>query len=451
MGAAYRVMSSNAYPAARFPGSSVLAWAIAGSLRPLQALIVAPSLLFLATLALMLFHPPDFNFHSIDRVAFGLLILVVLLRACVLRQPLQFATPLTWPMLALLLLAFYGVLSQPNDAETWSLFAAKWLVPFTLYQLAAYIFDDAQSLRRFETFSLIVLGYLSLTAIFFMFDARQFIFPRYILDEGLGYHADRARGPFLQAVANGVTLNLLGLVALNAFRRRRLRGMLALLLLVALPLAIVATKTRAVWLSFALSILGLLFISPSRRLRRVCLCFVLAGSVGLAAVAVFGNRNTSLADRLEERGPVIFRMAIYQAGWEMFLEKPLAGWGATDMQTELSKRISDFHQEQFFFHNTYLEIVVQYGLVGLLLYLWIVLDLFKLGSGRRRRVPAANSSFLDQEFRSLWPLLLGVYLLNGSFVVMNYQFVNGFLFTVARLLAAQNRRHAEVEPNALAS
>ena len=38
---------------------------------------------------LMLFHPPDFNFHSIDRFAFGLLILVVLLRVCVLRQPLR--------------------------------------------------------------------------------------------------------------------------------------------------------------------------------------------------------------------------------------------------------------------------------------------------------------------------------------------------------------------------
>ena len=140
--------------------------------------------------------------------------------------------------------------AQPNDAETWSLFAAKWLVPFTLYQLATYIFTDATSLRKFETFSLIVLGYLSLTAILFMFDAKEFIFPRYILDEGLGYHADRARGPFLQAVANGVALNLLGLVALNSFRRKRLRGVLAILFLVALPLAIVATKTRAVWLSF---------------------------------------------------------------------------------------------------------------------------------------------------------------------------------------------------------
>jgi O-antigen ligase len=421
-------------------------------LRLLHPLIVTPSLLFLATLTLMLFHPPDFNFHSIDRFAFGLLILIVLLRVCVLRQPLRLGGPVTWRMLAMLLLAFYGVVSQPNDAETWSLFAAKWLVPFTLYQLAAYIFDDAQSLRRFETLSLIVLGYLTLTAIFFMIDAKQFIFPRYILDESLGYHADRARGPFLQAVANGVALNLLGLLALNSFRRKRLRAVLALVFLASLPLAIVATKTRAVWLSFALSILGLLFFSSSRRLRRACLCLVIAGGIGLATAVTFADRNASLTDRLEERGPVIFRMEIYQAGWEMFLQKPLTGWGAAEMQTELSKRISDFHQEQFFFHNTYLEIVVQYGLVGLVLYLWIVVDLFKLGRRLNRGTALTASSFLDEEFRTtLWPLLLGVYLLNASFVVMNYQFVNGFLFTLAGLLAAQNRRHAEVRLTASAS
>ncbi len=400
----------------------------------------------------MLFHPPDFNFHSIDRFAFGLLILVVLLRVCVLRQPLRFGGPVTWPMLAMLLLAFYGVVSQPNDAETWSLFAAKWLVPFALYHLAAYIFDDAQSLRRFETFSLVVLGYLSLTAIFFLIDAKQFIFPRYILDESLGYHADRARGPFLQAVANGVALNLLGLLALNSFRRKRLRALLALFFLASLPLAIVATKTRAVWLSFALSILGLLFFSSSRRLRRACLCLVIAGGIGLATAVSFADRNASLTDRLEERGPVIFRMEIYQAGWEMFLQKPLAGWGAAEMQTELSKRISDFHQEQFFFHNTYLEIVVQYGLVGLVLYLWIVVDLFKLGRRLNSATTFTLGAFLDEEFRTtLWPLLLGVYLLNASFVVMNYQFVNGFLFTLAGLLAAQNRRHAETRLVASAS
>jgi hypothetical protein len=35
--------------------------------------------------------------------------------------------------------------------------------------------------------------------------------------------------------------------------------------------------------------------------------------------------------------------------------------------------------------------------------------------------------------------MLGVYLLNACFVVMNYQFVNGLLFTFAGILATQNR------------
>jgi len=185
--------------------------------------------------------------------------------------------------------------------------------------------------------------------------------------------------------------------------------------------------------------------------KRACLCFVLAASVGLALMVTFADHDTSLTDRLEERGPVMFRMAVYQAGWEMFLEKPFTGWGATEMRAELSERISDFRQEQFFFHNTYLEIVVQYGLGGLLLYLWIVVDLFKLSQKRNRHDLSTESTILDQQFRGLWPLLLGVYLLNGVFVVMNYQFVNGFLFTVAGLLAAQNRRNEAVKFRTLAS
>jgi hypothetical protein len=32
-----------------------------------------------------------------------------------------------------------------------------------------------------------------------------------------------------------------------------------------------------------------------------------------------------------------------------------------------------------------------------------------------------------------------VYLINASFVVMNYQFVNALLFSLAGILAAQNR------------
>jgi O-antigen ligase len=421
---------------------------IAALLRPLHALIVAPSWLFLATMVLMLFHPPDYQFHSIDRIALGLLIFVVLLRVCLLQRPMRFRAPITLPMLGMLTLAFAGVVTQPYAAENWSLFAAKWLVPFALYHLAAYVFDDEMSLRRFETFALVVLGYLSLIAVLFLLDAKQFIFPRYILDEGLGIHADRARGPFLQAVANGVALNLLGLMALNAYRRGRLRGVWALVLLAALPLAIVATRTRAVWLSFAGYILLLLFFSPSPRLRRACLSFALAGALGLLTAMACTDRGATLGDRLEDSGPVMFRLSMYRAGWEMFLEKPVMGWGATGMQAELSKRIDDFHQDSFFFHNTYLEIGVQYGLPGLALYFWIVLDLFRLGQVSNRHRISGGCAFLDQQFRGVWCLMLGVYFLNGAFVVMNYQFVNGMLFATAGLVVAQNLRLAQSEASA---
>jgi hypothetical protein len=43
----------------------------------------------------------------------------------------------------------------------------------------------------------------------------------------------------------------------------------------------------------------------------------------------------------------------------------------------------------------------------------------------------------------LWPILLAVYWVNAGLVVMNYQFVNGLLFTLAGMLAAQQRRASQ--------
>src|SRR3989440_11163085 len=134
----------------------------------------------------------------------------------------------------------------------------------------------------------------------------------------------------------------------------------------------------------------------------------------------------------------LLRIAMYRAGWEMFLEKPVFGWGIRDMQAELASRVEDFHQEEFFLHNTYLEILVQHGLLGIALYLWIVVDLVRLG--RHAGSTSLHGQFLDRGFQSIWVVLVLVYLVNASFVVMNYQFVNGLLFTVAGMLAARNRQ-----------
>ena len=410
--------------------------------RPLHWMVSAPQFLFSGTLALMLFRPPNVEFYSLDRIALGVLIFAILLRSFLLRESLAVVGPVTWPMFGLLLLAFAELSIQPYESANWSLFAAKWAVPFLLYHLAQVALTREQALKHFETFVLIILGYLIFVSVAFFVGARGFVFPAFILDESLGIHADRARGPFLQAVANGVSLNILGLLALDSFRRRRLRGFLAMSFVLTFPIAIVATKTRAVWLSTGASLVLLLLACHDRRIRLACKCLLLVVTCGFLVAALPVSSDGALSDRIADRSPLDYRAEVYRAGWDMFLEKPLFGWNTTEIQTELSTRITSFRVETFILHNTYLEIAVEHGVLGIALYAWLLVDLFRLG--RRRLAPAFGlyRGFLDQQFRRLWPLIVLVFVINACFVVMNYQFVSGLLFTLAGILAAQNRRYA---------
>ena len=413
-------------------------WASQLVLRPLQALMAAPSLLFLAALTAMLLRHPDVAFYEIDRVAFGLLVVGVVGRALVLRQRLFVMDRASWPMLGLTAWAIASVFGQPCDHETWSLLASKLIVPFALFHLAGLVFTEERRFRQFEMFALVVLAYLSFTSIAFLVGARALIFPRFILDESLGFHADRARGPLLQAVANGVSLNVLGLLALHAYRRGSVRKVKVAVLLASVPIAILATMTRAIWLGFAGTVATLIFRSKNRALRRACVGLVLIAGVGLMVVLSSSELGSALSDRLEERGPLDYRQAVYAGGWEMFLERPLLGWGFHQMPAELPRHVSGYKEKTLYPHNTYLELLVEHGVLGLALYLWLMWEMWRLSRGA---IPAGEKNgFLDRQFHQMWPILLAVYWLNAAMVVMSYQFVNGLLFTMAGMLAAQRRR-----------
>jgi O-antigen ligase len=228
-----------------------------------------------------------------------------------------------------------------------------------------------------------------------------------------------------------------------------LRGLWGIALLVALPIAILATKTRAVWFSFAVSLAVLALRSPSKRIRRLCGVTVFAGILAVAFVAITSTgANGVLKERLEDRNTVDFRMAAYRAGWEMFLERPWMGWGTHQIRAELSDRIEGFQGDVFVVHNTYFEVALEHGLLGLVLYCWIIFELFRLGQGHRS--PRGPDRLLSAASWPLWPLLLSVYFVNATFVVMNYQFVNGLLFTFAGIVARQ-RYQADTRANCTVS
>ncbi len=240
----------------------------------------------------------------------------------------------------------------------------------------------------------------------------------------------------MQAAANGVCLNVLGVMALHSFNRGRLRGILAAVLFVTTPLALLATMTRAVWLAAALSVGAFILFGRGRRSCVVAIAIAaIAGSAVCAALLAESGAG-KMSDRLQDRSPVEFRIDMYRAGRKMVAEKPLLGWGSeANIQPEIARRVSSFHPEFYIFHNTYLELTVEHGLIGLLLYGWLFASLFRLRpKADGIEVPEL---FPGPGFGLAWRTALSVYLLNASVVVMNYQFLNGYMFTIAGIVAAQ--------------
>ncbi len=405
-------------------------WHVAGLLlRPLHLGLAFPSILYVAAMTVFLFRPPDlFSFYA-DRIAFGILVFFVALRTMALRDKIPFFAALSLPMLGLTALAVFRALREPFDAQSWSIIASKFIVPFALFHLAVLVFRGASQRRHFEVFAIFALAYLVFIAIAFFANAHSLIYPRFILDETLGFHADRARGPFLQAVANGVSLNILGILVIALPQERKT---LVRLLWLVLPLAVLATMTRAVWISFAVSTIVLGFRLVERRLQAVCTLLAVAGLlIGLVIGLSNHSLETALWDRTGERGPVDARLSVYDAGWAMFQERPFTGWAAGGMYAELARRMEGFHLRTFYAHNTYLALLVEFGVPGLALYGLLFFNLFRLsGHG-----PPGESGAVAS-LRKVWPIMLSVYLFNACFVDMAYQFVIGLMFTVAGMLCA---------------
>ena len=88
--------------------------------------------------------------------------------------------------------------------------------------------------------------------------------------------------------------------------------------------------------------------------------------------------KSALLDRTAERGPVEARLAVYDAGWAMFQERPFTGWPAAGMYAELARRMEGYHLRTFYVHNTYLALLVEFGVPGLALYGILFFNLFRL-------------------------------------------------------------------------
>ena len=192
-------------------------------------------------------------------------------------------------------------------------------------------------------------------------------------------------------------------------RTRRLLHGLGLLLLIA---ALALSLTRGAWVAYAgVLLLAGLFGGRGARLGTL-VGMVVCGLLFVTAVGGFQERVRTFFD-LQAFGNV-GRQQIWRANWDMVQERPLTGWGYGNYKQfrgPFYERYPQYPQADRYSHahNSFLQVWVDTGLLGLAAFGWLVWTVLRRGW----RAAAAQR---DEPLRSLsWGVWLGLvgFLLGG--------------------------------------
>jgi putative inorganic carbon (hco3(-)) transporter len=253
--------------------------------------------------------------------------------------------------------------------------ADRFAVPFALFLIAPIIFRTPRH-RHILLAALVGFGaYLGLTAVFETLGPHALVHPTFILDPSYGYHGGRARGPFLEANANGVGLYIClvaAAIAVATWRKpgwRLAAGAVGLLCAMGLLL----TLTRSVWVASVVATLGAL--AAFRETRRLVIPAT-AGAVALAVVllAAFPQLEDRAADRKDARRSVSERRNVNAAALAMVEERPLLGFGwstfreRNDEYFPLLEDVPQTAERRLAIHNVLLTFTTELGLIGASLF-----------------------------------------------------------------------------------
>ncbi|REJ67405.1 MAG: hypothetical protein DWQ31_11525 [Planctomycetota bacterium] len=339
-------------------------------------------------------------FYAIDAaipISLDRLLLVLVAGTFVVRRALRRYEPKPLDRADYVLLAFVGWLvlqtllidwshkppGKDNITPLWHLLVG-YLIPFSLYWIARQSTLDDRGVSAVH-WGLAGFGvYLAITGILEGIGASALVFPRYIADPDVGIHFGRARGPMVQSARFGTYLNICfaaAFVGLYWRGRWGRPGVLLLMLLTPLFLAASAfTYTRSVWMGSGLILLVLLALLLRGAWRPLTL-----GALVLVALAAVAVKRDDLIAFEREKSAAVTRESTYMrasfayVSWKMFQDQPIFGRGFSqfplDSKYYLSDRDVDLKLEAlrgYIHHNTYLSILVDTGLIGLVLFLLVL-------------------------------------------------------------------------------
>jgi len=264
-------------------------------------------------------------------------------------------------------------------------------VPFAMFFVAPLAFATERQ-RSILLGTLVALGaYLGLTALFESVGLRALVFPGYINDPAVGIHFGRARGPFVEAVANGMGLfTCATAAAVGLSRWEGWRARYACWAVIALcSVGLLLTLTRSIWLSSVVAAAAAFLMAP--RLRGWLIPGALLGAIAVTgALAALPALNQRVDQRSTEESSVWVRKNTSRAAVEMIAAKPIAGFGWQRFQTQSAPYFREASTYPGIgvgqgVHNVFLGNAAELGIPGALL--WACGLVLAIGGALIRRAP----------------------------------------------------------------
>lgn len=298
------------------------------------ALVARPAWTVSVGLALAMFsaHWGDMGVPvPVERVVLAIGVAVALAREWRARPGALRTRPIDWLLFVVSIWAIGSALlaGTLDDSQARFVLLDRFsLIAFLLFFAAPIVYREERD-RRILMGTLVAMGlYLGIDAVIETTGPRGLLLPRYIDDPTVGIHFDRARGPFVEATANGLALYACAVASTMAavtWRDRRARAF-AVLVTVLCMLGTLLTVTRAIWLAAMVATLVAMF--AARETRRFVGPVVIAGvALVLGAFAVVPDLAHRADKRKNDDQPLWDRRNSNAAALRMIAERPVLGFG----------------------------------------------------------------------------------------------------------------------------
>ena len=358
----------------------------------------------------------------IDRLdTFGLLIIALV---CLLsRTGLKNVFVRTrWLVVTIALFVFVPLArAELGGSLTWynlAQFGRSFGIPFLVFLMLRWSAPTLEEMHSFATVIMTLGIYLVAVSILERVNLYSMIVPYWIGDRTVNVTigSGRSGGPFLQSEFNGFALGLIYCIVLakTYIDDRRIRPIAYAASFLCL-VGIFFSYTRAAWVAATLATLVLILrpLSSEKKwvLMKRCAVVVVALIV-LGALYLFPTKSAQ--ERVADEGTVYYRLTSWAAALSMLREQPVIGHGlgwfqrtAADYQTTAGSGPKVTLTKE---HNVFMNILVEQGAIGLMLYLLIVIQIYM-------------SAYASGHY--IWPKSAGVWIAAFTAVYMvNAQFLN---------------------------